>query len=117
MIDATAVHQIADQIEADAERTMARHTNRRKGGRRGGRRALDAVILGWSTWQLAHWTGMSTDFMLEEIRAGELTASMFGAEYRIHWTEVRRYLDAKGWPRPAWMTDTADTADLAVLAG
>lgn len=55
----------------------------------------------WSTGQLAQCIGMSSDFVVDEIRAGELTASKFGREYRISVAEVRRYLVSKGFPLPA----------------
>lgn len=67
---------------------------------RGGRRPGDALNA-WSTGQLAQCIGMSTDFVVGEIRAGELGASKFGREYRIAVAEVRRYLISKGFPLPA----------------
>ena len=63
----------------------------------------------WTTTDLARWTGMSADFALDEIRAGELHAARFGRQYRIAFTEVRRYLREKGFSLPS--DDTPHTPD------
>ena len=55
----------------------------------------------WTTTDLARWTGMSADFVLDEIRAGELQAARFGRHYRIAFTEVLRYLREKGFSLPS----------------
>ena len=53
---------------------------------------------------MAEWTGMSTDFVLDEIRCGELRAARFGRHYRIPFPEVLRYLRAKGFMLPSGET-------------
>ena len=58
----------------------------------------------WRTTDLAHWTGMSADFVLDEIRSGELRAARFGRHYRIAFPEVCRYLRAKGFSLPSGET-------------
>ena len=58
----------------------------------------------WTTTDLAQWTGMSADFVLDEIRSGELRAARFGRHYRIAFPEVLRYLRAKGFSLPAGET-------------
>ena len=58
----------------------------------------------WATTDLAQWTGMSADFVLDEIRTGELQAARFGRHYRIAFTEVRRYLRDKGFTLPSGET-------------
>ena len=63
----------------------------------------------WTTTDLARWTGMSADFVLDEIRAGELHAARFGRHFRIAFTEVLRYLREKGFSLPA--DDTPHTPD------
>ena len=55
----------------------------------------------WATTDVAAWTGMSTDFVLDEIRSGELRAARFGRHYRIAFPDVVRYLRAKGFLLPA----------------
>jgi excisionase family DNA binding protein len=62
----------------------------------------------WTPAQLAIHIGMSSGFVLAEIRAKELAASQFGREWRIHEREVHRYCAAKGWPLP-----TSDDAPIA----
>lgn len=78
---------------------MDRRDPQHQAPRVNGRRASDPQ--GWSTERLAGAIGMSSDFVLGEIKAGELRASLFGRVYRIHVDEVRRYVQAKGWPPPA----------------
>lgn len=56
---------------------------------------------GWSTHDLAAWTGMSAQFFRREIGAGELRAVRFGRVWRIHVNEVTRYLANKGFSVPA----------------
>lgn len=92
----------ADAMLARAERRVV--GERRKSGRPpGGRRSIDKPANAWSTGQMAWCIGMSSGFVLKEIMAGELQASIFGGEYRIHIGEVQRYLTAKGFPVPTWM--------------
>ena len=55
----------------------------------------------WTTADLAQWISMSPDFVLDEIRAGELQAARFGRRYRIPFLEVRRYLREKGFSLPS----------------
>ena len=81
---------------------------RRRVGRPNGRRAIDQCSINkpanaWSTAQMAFCIGMSAGFVQSEIICGELKASLFGGSYRIAATEVRRYLEAKGFPVPPWM--------------
>jgi excisionase family DNA binding protein len=65
------------------------------------RRALtDGPPAAWSTRDLAAWTGMSLDFFLDEIDAGELRAVRFGRSWRVPVSEVTRYLANKGFPVP-----------------
>lgn len=91
----------ADKRQIPEERRSAQHTDRRSGHRGGGRRATDEPHgPAWTTGQLAHEIGMSADFVVSEIRAGELVASKFGREYRIAAAEIRRYLTAKQFPVP-----------------
>ena len=104
----TVQTEVADAL-ADTERTFQRRRTRATG-----RRSTDIPIVGWSTVQLAYWIGMSKDFVIGEIQAREIKATMFGVEYRIHATEVKRYLLAKGWPLPSWMPQSDDTADTVV---
>lgn len=98
----------ADQALADADAVLG-HAERRKAERRAGgrpptgRRSVDVPANAWSTGQMAFWVGMRTETILREIEAGELRASMFGREYRIHVAEVRRYLISKDFPMPDWM--------------
>ena len=54
----------------------------------------------WATTDVAAWTGMSTDFVLDEIRSGELRAARFGRHYRIAFPDVVRYLRTKGFLLP-----------------
>ena len=61
---------------------------------------LRATRRPWATSDVAAWTGMSTDFVLDEIRSGELRAARFGRHYRIAFGEVLRYLRDKGFPLP-----------------
>ena len=69
--------------------------------RQGGRRSTDAPSgNAWTTSQLANYIGMSRDFVIGEIDAGELVASKFGREYRIHREEIIRYLTVKRFPLP-----------------
>lgn len=91
--------QDAAHVLTEAERRMAD----RRHGRSGGRRTVDQPANAWSTAQLAYWIGMSPGFILGEVKTGELKASSFGGSYRIHASEVRRYLETKGFPVPAWM--------------
>lgn len=77
--------------------------DRRRPGRPGGRRAVDHPANAWAISQLAFWIGMSHGFVRREIEAGELRASLFGAEFRIHRDEVKRYCEAKQFPVPDWM--------------
>ena len=58
----------------------------------------------WATTDLAEWTGMSADFVLDEIHCGELRAARFGRHYRIPLPEVLRYLRAKGFTLPSGAT-------------
>lgn len=44
---------------------------------------------------------MSADFVLDEIRAGELHAARFGLHFRIAFPEVLRYLREKGFSLPS----------------
>ncbi len=101
----------ADAALADAatvlEKADRRVSRDRRGGRPGGRRSIDRPINAWSTGQLAYHIGMRSEFVLTEIRAGQIKASMFGHEYRIHSDEVRRYLESKGFPVPQWMCESA----------
>jgi excisionase family DNA binding protein len=93
-----------EQVDAEqhaAEQTLAR------AGRPRRNRILREPVNAWSTGQLAHVIGMSAWFVSREIQAGELKASRFGTEYRIHVDEVRRYLVAKQWPLPHWMRESA----------
>jgi hypothetical protein len=59
----------------------------------------DIVLGAWGTSYFGNLrtsiTGVDT-----EIKAGEIVASQFGREYRIAAAEVRRYLEAKGFPLP-----------------
>jgi len=64
------------------------------------RAATDGPPAGWSTQDLSAWTGMSHDFFLDEINAGELRAIRFGRKYVIPVREVTRYLSNKGYPVP-----------------
>lgn len=83
------------------ERRDPEHGDRRSGPRQGGRRASDIPTgNAWTTGQLAHWIGMSPDFVITEIAAGELVASKFGREYRIARAEILRYLTVKRFPVP-----------------
>lgn len=83
------------------DRRNQEQPDRRSGPRGGGRRATDeAHGPAWTTGQLAHEIGMSADFVVSEIRAGELVASKFGREYRIAAAEIRRYLTARRFPVP-----------------
>ena len=104
----TVQREVVDAL-ASTEGTFQRRRRRANG-----RRSTDMPIVGWSTVQLAYWIGMSKDFVIGEIQAREIKATMFGVEYRIHSTEVKRYLLAKGWPLPSWMPQSDDTADRAV---
>ena len=61
---------------------------------------LRATRRPWATTDVAAWTGMSTDFVLDEIRSGELRAARFGRHYRIAFGEVLRYLRDKGFTLP-----------------
>jgi hypothetical protein len=74
--------------------------DRRAAAGMGGRRATDHSI---PLRPLAEAIGMSADFLLKEIAAGELKASQFGREWRVPTLEACRYLDAKGWPLPRWL--------------
>ena len=58
----------------------------------------------WATTDVAAWTGMSTDFVLDEIHCGELRAARFGRHYRIPFPEVVRYLREKGFTLPSGVT-------------
>ena len=58
----------------------------------------------WTTTDLAQWTGMSTDFVLDEIHCRELRAARFGRHYRIPFPEVLRYLREKGFTLPSGET-------------
>ena len=58
----------------------------------------------WATTDLADWTAMSTDFVLDEIHCGELRAARFGRHYRIPFPEVLRYLREKGFTLPSGET-------------
>ena len=58
----------------------------------------------WTTADVAAWTGMSTDFVLDEIHCGELRAARFGRHYRIPFPEVLRYLREKGFTLPSGET-------------
>lgn len=100
-IDAATEIAASAPLLADAER---RKQERRGPGRPPtGRRAMDRPANAWSTGQMAYCLGMTTWFVAHEIETGELKASRIGREYRIHYTEVRRYLQAKDFPVPAWM--------------
>ena len=68
---------------------------------------MNQPVTAWSPSQLADYIGMSYDFVLGEIAAGELKASRFGVAWRIHSDDVRRYLDGKGFPVPAWLIQAA----------
>ena len=108
MSDARQVLAAADReiAAADAvlEKADRRKAERRTGGRPpAGRRSVDVPANAWSTGQMAYWVGMRSETILREIEAGQLRASMFGCEYRIHVGEVRRYLQSKGFPLPEWM--------------
>lgn len=94
----------ADALVKDVERQVS---ERKRTGRPAGRRTIDKPAHAWSTAQLADWIGMSSGFVLTEINAGEIKASNFGGSYRIHTTEVRRYLESKGFPTPSWMQSVA----------
>lgn len=102
LADATHALAEADAVLEQADRRVAER--RRPGRPPGGRRAIDKPANAWSTGQLAWCIGMSSGFVLKEIAAGELQASVFGSEHRIHISEVQRYLASKGFPVPAWMT-------------
>lgn len=108
MTDPRQTLSAADRAIADADAVLE-HAERRKAERRAGgrpptgRRSVDVPANAWSTGQMAFWVGMRTETILREIEAGELRASMFGREYRIHVGEVRRYLLAKDFPMPEWM--------------
>lgn len=78
--------------------TDTRRQHDRRIAPRGGRRESDRA---WSTGRLARCIGMSGNFVLDEIKGGEITAARFGREYRIPVEEVRRYLTARGFPIPA----------------
>lgn len=107
--------QAARQVIADADAEIARaeqliaEGDRRQVERRGpgrpptGRRAMDRPANAWSTGQMAYCVGMTTWFVVREIEAGEIKGVRIGREYRIPIVEVRRYLQAKGFPVPAWM--------------
>lgn len=83
------------------ERRDPEQPDRRTGPRQGGRRCTDAPTgNAWTTSQLAYHIGMSRDFILGEIDAGEIVASRFGREYRIARAEVVRYLTVKRFPLP-----------------
>ena len=70
----------------------------------------------WATTDVATWTGMSTDFVRDEIRCGELRAARFGRHYRIAFLDVLRYLRAKGFSLPSG--ETPHTPDpLQTLGG
>ena len=58
---------------------------------------------------MADWTGMSADFVLDEIHWGELRAARFGRHYRIPFPEVLRYLREKGFTLP--LGETPHTPD------
>lgn len=75
---------------------MSEHTERRG-------MSEPSPITAWTPNQVAMYIGMSYDFVLGEISAGELKASRFGAHWRIHSSEVWRYLAGKGFPVPAWL--------------
>ncbi len=99
-----AIQQEAAKSLASADAVFTdRRQIRRSGRSRGGRRAIDQPVNAWSTGQLAYWIGMSGRFVYTEIQCGEIKASRFGTEYRIHCVEVRRYLRDKGFPVPIWM--------------
>jgi hypothetical protein len=66
----------------------------------GGRRATDHSI---PLRPLAEAIGMSADFLLKEIAAGELKAVQFGRAWRVPTFEACRYLSDKGWPLPPWL--------------
>lgn len=107
MTDPLQTLAAADQALAHAT-TELEHAERRKTERRigrppGGRRAVDQPVNAWSTGQMAYFIGMSSGFVVSEIKAGELRASIFGGEYRIAIVEVRRYLKEKNFPLPQWM--------------
>lgn len=104
---ATDAVKAAEQASDDAHEQIARaetviaRAEERRAVRRGGRRAMDTPTGGaWSPGQLAFHIGMSHDFVLAEIRAGEIVASPFGRQWRIATAEVVRYLTAKRFPLP-----------------
>lgn len=100
-----AADQALEQADAALEQADRRVQERRSTGRpRTGRRSIDRPANAWSTGQMAFHVGMTSWFIVREIEAGELKASRIGREYRIHVAEVRRYLEAKGFPLPEWMT-------------
>mgnify|MGYP006935486153 CR=1 FL=1 len=90
----------ADEALASAEQAI------RSGGRPRIARVIDRPVNAWSTGQLAYVIGMSSWFVSKEIATGEIKASRFGTEYRIHVDEVRRYLTDKGFPLPEWMRES-----------
>lgn len=49
----------------------------------------------WTPRQIADVIGMSQDFVLAEIRAGQIVAAKFGNRWRIPASEVARYLDSR----------------------
>ena len=56
-----------------------------------------------ATTDVAAWTGMSTDFVLDEIRSGELRRALRPPlSHRV--PDVGRYLRAKGFLLPAGET-------------
>lgn len=91
---------------AEAEATIRRAG---QGDRRRTARVIHEPVNAWSTGQLAYVIGMTSWFVHKEIASGEVRASKFGGEYRIHVDEVRRYLTAKGFPLPLWMRESAES--------
>ena len=54
----------------------------------------------WATTDVAAWTGMSTDLVLDQIRSGELRAARFGRHHRITFPEV----ESRSTPRTRKLT-------------
>lgn len=71
----------------------------------------DVAKLGVTTGEMARFTGMSDDFIRDEIAGQELRAGRFGRQYRISVDEARRYLDSKGFPLPIQLRSCGETVE------
>jgi excisionase family DNA binding protein len=65
-----------------------------------GRPVMITPAKAWSPRQLADAIGMSKNFVLSEIHAGEIKALKFGNRFRIRAEEVAKYLLRRSFPSP-----------------